>query len=105
MKLNVDASFIEETGQASTGAVVRNHQGHVLVSAWRVLFDCFSVEEAEFAVCCEKLRLVSQWCHGQIIMESDNKTCIRSLKSEERESSSAPWIVDAKEYMSNLEEV
>ena len=105
MKLNVDASFIEETGQASTGAVVRNHQGHVLVSAWRVLFDCFSVEEAEFAVCCEKLRLVSQWCHGQIIMESDNKTCIRSLMLEESgRSRLAPWIVDAKEYISNLED-
>jgi len=64
LKLNVDASFIEETGQASTGAVVRNHQGHVLVSAWRVLFDCFSVEEAKFAACCEGLRLVSQRCHG-----------------------------------------
>ena len=59
MKLNVGASFIEATGQASTGVVVRNHQGHVVVSAWRVLFDCSLAEEAEFAVCCEGLRLVS----------------------------------------------
>ena len=97
MKLNVGASFIEATGQASTGAVVRNHQGHVVASAWRIIFDCFSVEEAEFAACCEGLRLVSQWCHGKIIMESDNKTCIKSLMSEERDRSRlAPWIVDAK---------
>lgn len=32
LKLNADASFIEATGQASTGAVVRNHQGQVGVS-------------------------------------------------------------------------
>ena len=38
-------------------------------------------------------------------MESDNKTCIRSPMSEERDrSSAAPWIVDAKEYISNLED-
>ena len=38
-------------------------------------------------------------------MESDNKTCIRSLMLEERgRSRLAPWIVDAKEYISNLED-
>ena len=60
------ASFVEATGQACTGAVVRNHRGHVVVvvSSWCVLFDCLSAEEVEIAACCEGLRLVSQWCHG-----------------------------------------
>ena len=102
--LNVDASFVEATGQACTGAVVRNHRGHVVVvvSSWCVLFDCLSAEEVEIAACCEGLRLVSQWCHGwNQITTQYKKLDVRG----KRRIKLAPRIVDAKEYMSNLEEV
>jgi ribonuclease HI len=106
LKLNVNASFIVATGQTCTGVVVRNHKGEVIVSAWNLFFDCQSVEEAEFAACCEGLRLVVEWCQGPIILESNNITCIRSLSSDERtRSSSVPWISDITEYMSRINQV
>jgi hypothetical protein len=69
---NVDASFILETGQASTGVIIRNHQGTGLLSAWRVLFDCYSAEEAGFVACYDALHVAFQWCQAPLILESDN---------------------------------
>ena len=34
IKINVDGSYVERTGQASAGVIIRDHNGHVLVSAW-----------------------------------------------------------------------
>ena len=103
LKLNVDASFIMETGQASTGAVIRNHQGTVILSAWRVLFDCSSAEEAEFAACYYGLHVASQWCQAPLLLESDSSICIRSLSSNEMERSlMVSWIIDAKDLMSAI---
>jgi ribonuclease HI len=106
LKLNVDTSFIDATGHTCTRAVVKNHKGEVIISAWHLFFDCQFVEEAEFAACYEGLRLVVEWCQGPIILESDNITCIRSLSSDEwNHSSWAPWISDLREYMSRINQI
>lgn len=66
IKVNVEGSFVSETGAAGVGVVVRNHKGDVILTAWRVLFCCESAEDVEGQACAEGLRLVSQWCpHNQ----------------------------------------
>jgi hypothetical protein len=36
-KINVDGSFLPETGDAGVGVIARDRQGRILLSAWRVL--------------------------------------------------------------------
>jgi hypothetical protein len=45
IKINVDSSFVEQTGQARAGVIIRGHLREVLVSTWRLLFYCSSAEE------------------------------------------------------------
>ena len=47
IKVNVDASFVNATGEASVGVVIMNHKGEVLLMAWHVLLRCASLDEAE----------------------------------------------------------
>jgi hypothetical protein len=45
--LNVDGSFIEQTGKRGVGVIFGNHVGEVILIAWRVLFRCASANAAE----------------------------------------------------------
>jgi hypothetical protein len=53
VKINSDASFHAVTGEASSGVIVRDATGQTLLTAWRLLKKCSSVEEAEAEVCLE----------------------------------------------------
>jgi ribonuclease HI len=72
LKLNVDGSFVVQTGEAGVGVVIRDNRGEVVLTAWRVLYRCASADEAEAQACTEGLRLASQWCPGPIVVESDS---------------------------------
>jgi hypothetical protein len=50
IKINADGSSVETTGEASVGVIIRDHEGHVLLSSWRYMFQCSSAEEAELLV-------------------------------------------------------
>jgi hypothetical protein len=39
MKVNVDGSFVEQSGEAGVGVAVRNHRGDVVLTAWRCCSD------------------------------------------------------------------
>lgn len=47
VKLNTDAAYLAETGQAWAGGVARDHRGLVLFSTSTQMRTCGSVEEAE----------------------------------------------------------
>jgi hypothetical protein len=40
IKINVDRSYVETTGEASVGVIIRDHKGYVLLSSWRYMFQC-----------------------------------------------------------------
>jgi hypothetical protein len=46
VKVNTDAGFYVETGEASTGILIRSENGQVLLSGQKVLRKC-SAEETE----------------------------------------------------------
>jgi hypothetical protein len=58
-KLNVDGSFVDQTGEAGVGVIIRNYVGEVILTAWRVIFRCASVGEAEVLACAKGLRLLA----------------------------------------------
>jgi hypothetical protein len=106
IKINVDGSYVERTGQASAGVLIRDHNGHVLVSAWRYLFHCSSAEEAEIFSCREGLLLAHHWCNGPVILESDCSSCLAALSKQGINCSiHASLVQDVKMIMTMLENV
>jgi len=106
IKINVDGSYVETTSQASAGVIIRDHNGHVLVSAWRFLFHCSSAEEAELLACREGLLLAHHWCNGPVIMESDCSSCLAALGNQRIDRSiHASLVQDVKMIMTMLENV
>ncbi|RLN33118.1 hypothetical protein C2845_PM03G03460 [Panicum miliaceum] len=65
VKINVDGTFSEQTGEAGVGVVIRDHLGKVLLAAWRVIFDASSVEEVEALACKEDVLLAAEWQETQ----------------------------------------
>ncbi|OEL37052.1 hypothetical protein BAE44_0001927 [Dichanthelium oligosanthes] len=61
------------------GCIVRDHRGEVLLSAWRVLRNCATTEEAEAMACLEGVQLVREWIRKPTIIESDCACLIASL--------------------------
>lgn len=104
IKINVDGSYVERTGQASAGVIIRDHNAHVLVSAWKHLFHCFSAEEAELFARREGLLLAHHWCNGSVIMESDCSSCLDALVGINR-SIHASLVQDVKMIMTILQNV
>jgi hypothetical protein len=47
IKMNVDAAFCADTGEAAAGVVFRNHSGEPIAAASSVLEGCNDAEEAE----------------------------------------------------------
>ena len=60
IKVNVDGSFVPQTGEAGIGVVARDCEKQVIFTAWRVLFRCQDAVEAEAQACLEGMRLASQ---------------------------------------------
>ncbi|WVZ73611.1 hypothetical protein U9M48_021897 [Paspalum notatum var. saurae] len=81
VKVNVDGSFVEQTGQAGVGVIARDQEGSVIFTSWRVLFACTSAKEAEARACIEGLRLAAQWCHEPVILESDCAQIVEALRN------------------------
>jgi ribonuclease HI len=103
MKINIDASFVDATGEAGVGVVIRNHK--VLLMSWRVLFRCASADEAEGQACAEGLWLASHWCPGPTILESDSARLVTALGDAKEDRSELRWSsLEAKEFLQLLPE-
>jgi ribonuclease HI len=89
IKLNTDADFVADTGEASAGIVARNAEGEVLLSAWRTLRRCSSADEAEAEACLEGLRLMTEWINQPVCVESDCLNLVRAM--EKKDASRSSW--------------
>ncbi|GJN08410.1 hypothetical protein PR202_ga26323 [Eleusine coracana subsp. coracana] len=87
VKLNVDGSYVEETGQAGVGIIARDDKGCVKFSSWRVLFSCNSPLEAEISACVEGLQLAVEWIRAPIVLETDCAVVARNLAKRDTDRS------------------
>jgi hypothetical protein len=87
VKLNSDAGYRLDTGRASTGVMVSDSQGMVLLSAWQSLENFASVDEAE--ACLQGIRLARVWIDQPMIVEADCVGLIKALMMGVQ--SRAPW--------------
>lgn len=79
LKINVDGAFINLSGEAAVGVVIRDCKGEPLLSACRWLRHCRDAEEAEAQACLEGVRLAERWREKILILESDCSTVIDKL--------------------------
>jgi ribonuclease HI len=94
VKINVDGAFDESTGEGGLGVVIRNHQGDVLLTAWKDLQGLRDAEEAEALACREGLKLAADWCAQRAVLETDNCTIASMLTRRSGEPSSLKFIID-----------
>jgi ribonuclease HI len=71
LQQHVDGSFVQDTEKGATGAVIRDHQGHVVAASGNILANCNSAEEAEARALIDGAKLASEWSNSPIIFESD----------------------------------
>jgi len=76
IKLNVDAVFQHSSGASSSGAVIRDHTGLVLLSVWKVKQRCTTAEDAEPEVCFEGIQLAVE-----CIIESDSRNIVEGMQA------------------------
>jgi hypothetical protein len=79
IKLNTDAGVCPNTGAASAGMIACDEGGKVLLTTWRTLKCCSSLEEAEVGACLEGIRLMVEWINKPTCMESDCSSLIQAL--------------------------
>jgi ribonuclease HI len=95
-KINVDGSFLQETGAAGLGVIARDSSGGVLFTAWRTIHRCADAAEAEAIACAEGLALAVRYSPGSIILESDCARLVKTLQEKEDRSEIGFIVADAK---------
>ncbi|KQK03673.1 hypothetical protein BRADI_2g09225v3 [Brachypodium distachyon] len=78
-KLNIDASFIQSSGAAAWGGVLRDDRGGVIASGWDIITNCQSAEMAEGVACFEGIKFARSCSSRPIIVESDCQSLIQTL--------------------------
>jgi ribonuclease HI len=105
-KINVDAGFNKEMGDACAGIIVRDCRGLVLLAACKKLPRCSSATQAEALACLEGVQLAANWVQMPIILESDNADVVAGLNATQ--DSRAEWrgiIAEVKAAMQCLVQV
>ncbi|CAN6241979.1 unnamed protein product [Urochloa humidicola] len=106
LKINVDGAFINHSGEAAAGVVVRNSKGEVLLSASRCLINCRDAEHAEALACLVGARLAQRWRMANLFLEADCSTVIDKLAANCMDRSVVgPIIRDIGEEIKNLNSI
>ena len=93
VKVNVDDALVPKTGMAGIGAIVRDHRGRVLLSAWKSIHGVATAEEVEALACREGLHLVAEWIHKPTILESDCSRVISYLSQRQKQRAPAFFTI------------
>jgi ribonuclease HI len=96
-KINVDAAFCQDTGEAAVGVVARDHLGVIVMAASKVIDVCKEVEEAEAFAIREGLKLAGEHdlepvALEPVALESDCATAVNAVNSHV-ECSSRCWTI------------
>jgi ribonuclease HI len=101
IKINVDGAFIQRTGEAAVGVIARSHEGQAHIMAWRLLFRCRDVEEAEAIAILEGIRLADRWPNEtHVVLETDCSSLASKLNGGVMDRSvTSALVLDIKEAM------
>jgi hypothetical protein len=102
VKMNTDAAFCLNSGTASTGIVVRDAEGKVMLTAWQVLRDCNSPEVAEAEAYLQGLRLTAQWICQPTIAETDCLSLVKMIKETKDERSCLSGLLKEARAVANM---
>jgi ribonuclease HI len=87
LKLNVDGSYVEHSGEGGAGMILRDDNGNVIFTACRSLPYCALALEAEMAACDEGLRLAMSWSTEPIDLEMDCAIAVNMISAKENDQS------------------
>jgi ribonuclease HI len=86
----------------STGIVVRDSDGRVLLSAWSWLKHCASPEAAETEACLQGVRLINEWIKQPTEVEMDCQALVRCLTRATRDRAAWAGVVEEIRAACNL---
>ncbi|KAF8667903.1 hypothetical protein HU200_052531 [Digitaria exilis] len=104
IKVNVDGSFVPQTGEAGAGIVARTSEGKVLFTVWHEFLICSDAAEAEASACLMGLRLAARWTLGRVILETDCVRIANALQSESNHSELGFIIAEARDHAKMMED-
>ncbi|GJN34978.1 hypothetical protein PR202_gb23697 [Eleusine coracana subsp. coracana] len=86
VKINMDGAFEVESGDAlaSAGIVIRDSQGHAVLSTWQPVRQCSEAMEAEAEACLVGIQLAVEWVRKPAVVESDCWELIRLLQGDQK---------------------
>jgi hypothetical protein len=82
IKVNIDASFMQDSGVATAGLVARDHRGAIVISGIAPLRACSDAEEAEALACLEGHcgnGLCHTCCRPEAVLKEPVKVMLRVL--------------------------
>lgn len=95
MKVNVDGSFVEQSGEAGVGVVVRNHRGDVVCRHGGCCSDMDRLMKPRLRPALkdsEGVPMVSA-CPGPTILESDSARIVTAMNSSAADMSELRCLV------------
>ncbi|KAF8762283.1 hypothetical protein HU200_009631 [Digitaria exilis] len=103
-KVNVDGSFVAQTGGAGVGVVARDDQGRALFAVCQELRRCADAAEAEATACLLGVRLGAERTPGRVVLETDCARLAAALKGSSDRSELGFIIGETHEHAKMLEE-
>ncbi|KAF8762282.1 hypothetical protein HU200_009635 [Digitaria exilis] len=103
-KVNVDGSFVIQTGGAGIGVVGRDNRGNVKFLACQEILSCASAAEAEASAVLMGVRLATQWSPGKVLLETDCARVAHALQAGKDRSELGFIFREICEQASMLEE-
>ena len=86
-KADVDGSFVPGSEEGGIRVVIRDDKGEVLLTAWSHISKGSDAEGIEALACREGLKLAVEWCKQRLILESDCRSLVETIKKWERNRS------------------
>jgi hypothetical protein len=77
--LNVDASYIHNTGEASWGTVIRDEKGQVASTAWALIQNYANAESAKAIACQEDIKYALTVTNSKLLVEYDYASLVARL--------------------------
>jgi ribonuclease HI len=82
IKINVDASFVQEIGDCTVGCVARDHTGNVIWACNRSGVKCQDTVEAEAIACLVGLQFAHDRGVSSVVLESDNAMVVNVIQRQ-----------------------